>query len=284
MILYKYQTAERINVLKDCLIRYTQPIALNDPFEVKPNFQKFANEEETIRKFEESFLVEMKKNYDQVPLELQNNVSFEKFLEYARQQVPDYINQFKEMLDSFIPMARETIYNQFGSIIGILSLTEKQDNMLMWAHYAASHEGFIIGFDSTHPYFHRKRSDFDEFGYLRKVVYRDNCNEPLKPMIDLTADDTFLTKDLEWAYEEEWRVLLPLENADRIEQLEPYPVYLFGFPPDAVYSIILGYRMQEQKKMDIIETLKFSSDFSHVRIKQAKVDAMGRKMEFYDIN
>lgn len=36
MILYKYLTPDRIDVLQNCMVRYTQPGAFNDPFEVKP--------------------------------------------------------------------------------------------------------------------------------------------------------------------------------------------------------------------------------------------------------
>jgi hypothetical protein len=40
----------------------------------------------------------------------------------------------------------------FGTGVGILSLTEKRDNLLMWAHCAAQHTGYFIGFDTTHEY------------------------------------------------------------------------------------------------------------------------------------
>jgi hypothetical protein len=35
-LVYKYVTADRIDVLKDARIRFTQPAALNDPFETCP--------------------------------------------------------------------------------------------------------------------------------------------------------------------------------------------------------------------------------------------------------
>ena len=37
MILYKYVPAERISILQDFLIRFTQPNAMNDPFEARPD-------------------------------------------------------------------------------------------------------------------------------------------------------------------------------------------------------------------------------------------------------
>jgi len=37
--------------------------------------------------------------------------------------------------------------------IGILSLAEHPDNLLMWFALSANHTGFVIEFDETHPFF-----------------------------------------------------------------------------------------------------------------------------------
>src|SRR6185369_11649875 len=39
MFVYKYLHPDRIDVLRNTLIRFTQPAALNDPFEVIPNLK-----------------------------------------------------------------------------------------------------------------------------------------------------------------------------------------------------------------------------------------------------
>ena len=38
MVFYKYVSAERIDILQNRLIRFTQPNAMNDPFEARPYF------------------------------------------------------------------------------------------------------------------------------------------------------------------------------------------------------------------------------------------------------
>jgi hypothetical protein len=53
--------------------------------------------------------------------------------------------------------------------VGILCLSEMRDSLLMWGHYADNHRGLVIGFDSDHPFFNKKRNENDDFGYLRKV-------------------------------------------------------------------------------------------------------------------
>jgi hypothetical protein len=41
MIVYKYGTAERIDVLRNRRLRFTQADALNDPFEINPCLSEF---------------------------------------------------------------------------------------------------------------------------------------------------------------------------------------------------------------------------------------------------
>ena len=52
MFLYKYVTAERVSVLRNGLVRFTQPQALNDPFEIKPNIAKIFEQSELEQCFD----------------------------------------------------------------------------------------------------------------------------------------------------------------------------------------------------------------------------------------
>ena len=46
MAVYKYVSPERIDVLQNCRVRYTQPRYLNDPFELRPHFSDLMGREE----------------------------------------------------------------------------------------------------------------------------------------------------------------------------------------------------------------------------------------------
>ena len=46
MILYKYLPPERIDVIQNCKIRFTQYGDFNDPFELNANITKLAEENE----------------------------------------------------------------------------------------------------------------------------------------------------------------------------------------------------------------------------------------------
>ena len=153
------------------------------------------------------------------------------------------------------------------SSCGILCLTALQDNLLMWAHYAAEHTGFVIGFDTTHAFFSRS----PESTGLCKVTYSDTRGtRPLSEverelarqpdaheygLIDfaiefadsfqssVAEDDYRLTKATAWAYEHEWRIIRSLKDGTRVlNEQAPLPVYLFAFPRSAVHCVILGCR------------------------------------------
>ena len=115
----------------------------------------------------------------------------------------------------------------------------------MWGHYTDCHRGFVIGFDDAHPFFVKRRSSTDEFGFLRKVCYRrDRPELRFDNVTDGISADVFQTKSEDWAYEREWRMMRILDEcALRIEQ-QPHDICLFAFEPDAVKEIVVGMRAE----------------------------------------
>src|SRR5690242_17127687 len=55
MRLYKYLAAERIDVLENLLIRFTQPVVFNDPFECRPIIENDHTTEEWLAICEKEF-------------------------------------------------------------------------------------------------------------------------------------------------------------------------------------------------------------------------------------
>lgn len=51
---------------------------------------------------------------------------------------------------------------------GILSLTTKRDNLLMWSHYSNSHKGYCIGFDKKFCLSYLK-------GHLKESIIQEKC-------------------------------------------------------------------------------------------------------------
>ena len=269
-MLYKYVDPDRIDVLQNRCIRYSQPEAFNDPFEIKPYISNIASEEAVQSQTQEVLPEALRPIYSGLPAELRNTMTFEQFYAVSKRFVAQNMTHVNGIFDTFTQIVRQQVSEHIAKVIGILSLTETPDNLLMWAHYAASHEGFVIGFDDQHPYFNERRGPKDEFHYLRKVDYRKQ--RPNAPMIELTGTEMFLVKSEQWSYENEWRILRPLQDAHQINDVGPYPIHLFVFPPAIIREIILGCRMPEEMRDKIIQTVKSDKQYRDVKILQAKPD------------
>ena len=118
----------------------------------------------------------------------------------------------------------------------IVSLTETNNNLLMWSHYADQHKGIVIEFDYNYQIFDSYKSfpvfDFDneEDAYIKnsietervnkidagkiQKVYYNNMRPNIKKFDSIL--EHFLIKSDEWIYEKEHRVILPLVTADYI--------------------------------------------------------------------
>jgi hypothetical protein len=132
---------------------------------------------------------------------------------------------------------------------GILCLTRRPDNLVMWAHYAAAHRGFLLEFDPENGFFNRSSvwhldwTWMEEmplscpgFGNLRDVQYSEQ--RPTTMNSDEVPLDSFFVKSPDWAYEEEVRIILPLSDA--AYKSEQRDMHLFSFPAEAITGVILG--------------------------------------------
>jgi len=276
-MLYKYLAPDRIDVLENHHIRFTQSVVFNDPFEIKPVISSIAPEDEARHKLNEMLPECLHKEYLKLPPEARSIMSFKQFLILAQMKLEKEMPNALALLDVFRPIVQAGI-SDFANKIGILSLTETPDNLLMWAHYASSHEGFVLGFDNQHPYFDCRKGPGDELHYLRKVKYVDQ--RPNLPMIELTGDDVLLTKSSQWAYENEWRILRPLQEADEVIEASPQSIHLFSFPPEMVREVILGYRISDELRSKITQVVKGDEKYHDVQVLQAKPDEQEFKVSF----
>jgi len=156
---------------------------------------------------------------------------------------------------------------------GILCLSESPDNALMWAHYADNHTGLVLEFDENHPFFDQRFSSSMPTRHLLQVMYQRNL--PLLPFPLPYAEDLFafwLTKTSDWAYEREWRMALPLDQAASVLEATPYSVHLFRLPLEAILGVILGARMPPSEKMRIVALIRSQPQLQHVTLYQATLD------------
>jgi hypothetical protein len=88
--------------------------------------------------------------------------------------------------------------------MGILCLTERPDNHVMWVNYAKGHTGFVVGFDAKSSFFE------EDDRYLRKVIY-----QPQAPLYDDADENGCFYKSLDWIKEDEWRCIRRFKADER---------------------------------------------------------------------
>lgn len=176
--LYKYLPA-RVSFFDNYLIRATNKLGLNDPFEVNPSIDFF--------------------------------VSFCQVTNETR-----FGNTPEEIKRYLLSRPRNSNWRELGLTWykdhGIVSLTETKDNLLMWSHYADEHRGLAVEFDITHEFFNTQYAtdSNSHTGKVQRVLYR---KERLRDVGDFFMEPYFHKSD-EWAYEKEHRLLLPLLQAE----------------------------------------------------------------------
>jgi hypothetical protein len=235
MIVYKYLHPDRLDVLSNGCIRFTQPAVLNDPFETLPAFTAFRDRQ----------LKEIAPDFSR------------------RMEVFETLGiKTDDLLNSLFDSVYDKVVAQlFSQHFGILSLSRCRDNILMWSHYADSHRGFVIGFDSENKFF--APSNGKANGGLRDVKY--SKKRPMLPADGLDSLNTdgmntwneniLFTKSEDWAYEQEMRILASPSSADhRMPGNNGWDVCLYSFDSHAIKEIIVGSRasVETQNKLSQI--------------------------------
>ncbi len=122
MLLFKYVTLDRknpdldrIDILVNQEIRFTQLGEFNDPFEM--------------------------------PVYIEQAVEMSELKQNVEKNLRALDGQHKKLTSDARGILQQAIQNN-----GVLSLTETQDNLLMWSHYSGQHTGMVIEFDESHSF------------------------------------------------------------------------------------------------------------------------------------
>ncbi|MFH2108077.1 MAG: DUF2971 domain-containing protein [Chrysiogenia bacterium] len=245
MIIYKYLPPSRIDVLEDSRIRFTQPAALNDPFETFPCFLEFG-----------PWLL------DKV-----HQQSIDKF---GMKDAKNTLLQRQTLVVQTLLDIPKILSKHFV----ILSLSKIRDNSLMWSHYSDSHRGFVIGFDSSSAFFSPgtgKAKDglkMVRYSNDRYLVPKNGFHSLDDLNLRKANAKLFFTKGSYWRYEREMRILAHPDSADVVlPDPKGYDIRLFNFPEESVKEVIIGFRMTEPDPRRVFNLVR--SKFSHATIGKA---------------
>lgn len=278
MSLFKYMNEDRVeDILIKNKIRFTQPSVFNDPFELKLSMKGFAQESELIKQHNEEFENIVRDLYDKDYSYLKNKYSFEDFLSKI-----DKKSGLKDFISiSTSDVIHENFKKKFDEVmnntLGILSLTTNPDNLLMWAHYANEHRGFVIELDEKHNFFKSKEENNYIYNGIQKVNYSEI--RPDKFLKDFEFKDLLLVKSKEWAYENEYRIIQKLEDADEVKS----DIYLFKLPRNLVKAVYCGCNMENSKKAKILEILNKEDNFHNVKVYNTTISDKYYKLEFVQV-
>lgn len=295
MPLFKYVTFKKIDVLENAHIRFTQPLAFNDPFELFPRFvgfapekdveeftqEYFSNGSEIEKMLEESWNKEIRK-YEglNIPFSLVENLMREKF-DQVKPSAMTFLNDFMSMKGpQFREMALDIIMKALNRTIGILCFSEVPDNILMWSHYASNHTGFVIEFDENQSFFGQRSKENGIRRCVRKVRYSNerpqftffDSSLSDDENLDRWIKDLMWVKSSDWAYERECRMIDSLRECEWVISDTDPPIYLFPIPLCCIKTIIFGCRALQNSKQKTIDLLNSKENYSHIVIQEAKID------------
>jgi hypothetical protein len=275
-MLYKYVTFHRAQLfLTTGQIRLTQPSDFNDPFELHPEFQLMSREDIAA-----------------LPPALDEK---DEIVEGMRQLTPEAM---RRMMSAVVPhLARMAPTHQrfpgasfaidnnavgrdyYDQHFGVLSLTETPDNLLMWAHYADNHRGVVVGFDEASPFFQGPEI---VAGLLRLNRVEYNQKRPVLSVSTRDNPKVFLRKSTEWAYEKEWRLIRPLNEAETsIARDGSAPLCLFGVPKDAIQLVITGSQMVPFEQQELCNLCATNPMLTHVKVHHALLSKEQYELEIH---
>jgi hypothetical protein len=232
--LYKYRpiNIHTLNLIISNEAYYSSPDDLNDPFDCNiipqidyTNLIKFA---------------EARRNEGSITQEEHDNLlgNPEAIMEHGFQETMDNIrNNLK-----------------------IFCLSEINNNVMMYSHYADSHRGICLEFSVSNDSFY---DCLDYVRYTKNVPVFHGFNDDIKLIRNELKEIEVLTKSCSWSYEKEWRIII--DNSSHVQK----------FSSNILTSIIFGYKTSDYDKLVIENIIKKRSP----SIQLQKVIKKGKSFE-----
>lgn len=243
MKLFKYESACecKLKTLKNGEIWLSKANSFNDPFDC--NIIHYDTELDNISSEQKKKVLEI--IYSQFGTFKHN---------FINSDLLNGIQKYYESKEDNAKALENAINNRYNSI-GVCSFTTVGfDNLVMWAHYAKNHEGYCIEFEYENPItintgksFQSKLFPVNYMKSLPQVTLMQLLINPNK-----MAKDLILTKNKNWSYEKEYR-LIDVESSN-----ESYSVSKVGLKITAIYLGLLANEETKSKLRAIAKALKIS--------------------------
>ncbi len=246
---YKYVpfNAGSLNIIKDGTMKFSHPAKVNDPFDCAPDLQT-----DDINKYIDSRPDLLNKVRDYLKLSKKE----------LKKKKSTMVTEF-ELVVKDGTFGRNLIEN-----VGICSLSRDPLSLLMWAHYAQHHTGFVIEFDIpvTISTVDTQLSQEYIFELLvpHEVEYQKN-----KPLVSFFDDDEekrrkyFLIKGHDWCYEQEERVI----DYVRGQGIHHYDRSILN-------SVIVGMKMDDDDYKTVLDCVNNMNNETGLNVQTHKAEPM----------
>jgi len=276
MRFYKYTKCSTAKlILENCCIRWSSPARFNDPYEFEfPLTVAFEKEELRDlfhRRAEEVLRSPTEPAFHQDSRfgprllgwwALMRHWPIERFRIEIESVFESVFTRFQSLLDSEAERWKRAVEDY-----RILCVSERNDSILMWSHYAEDHKGVVLCLRAIKeldtPLCAASPVRYSEtipvFATLQEWV------DEMLGMIAVDHSDQFYkqayTKHIDWAYEREWRLLLRSRPTDA-GGYENMP-----FHHQELESLYLGCRIAPEDRETLLGML--TRNWSDVRVFQA---------------
>ncbi len=223
--LYKYVSIEGLRRILNGSVRFTQPGAFNDPFELLPELV-------------------IRKDYKHTSA----SINFDLLAERRTPLVGEVVDIHNDYVSS--DLTSRNIVKDLNKIMGMFCVSKAPNSPLMWSHYADQYAGAVIEFDGSHDFFsgpihieYRKER--------QKKVLESYFLEPV-PLAEICV------KSLDWQYEGEVRIIRKLSDCidSKILDQRGFPVFVQTLPKECIKTIAFGERTTVSNQRDIYGIIK----------------------------
>ena len=262
MSLFFYCDDMGLTWLREGRLPFIGAMTVQDPFICNHAVKE---PEQSVPVSDEEFRAELSDQYRALPESLSSMMTFEYFLAQAiqkRASIESSIRQRSQPETLVIPA--KTRNN-----LTFMSVYERADNPMLWQHYGAKHQGFVIELDQTHAFFTAAKYHGDP-QLFKPVKY--GPDRPLK-LKQTHAFSPLFHRGEHYASEREWRVLRPVSVADKSIEGPDGPLHLHRIPASMIKSVTLGAMITDELRNTLLNILKTDLRYRHIPVFECRLDS-----------
>ncbi len=231
-VVYKYAKFETgINdILINGSLKFSNPIEFNDPFDCNEN------------------LIILNHNMHLV----------ESVLKTSTYKKLSRVEKRKIKRDIFVKRFYRNELKKERNRFKLSCFSTKNDEVLMWSHYADMHRGICIGFNFPHKY--DEKFILCPIKYLKSIVPLDGSSDLITTLLYWQT-----TKSIRWKYEDEIRAITKSMSNELIE--------FRHYDKKFVREIVFGCKVSPQKIDNAIGLLRKNGyELKNIEFKRMEID------------